>query len=76
MSSEDVINTHDTFIKFLGTEISNDGNRFPYLYWTPRLHKSPVKHSFIAGSTKCTTKHLSSLLLAKILQHEGLPHWS
>ena len=29
--------------------------------WTPKLHKSPVKHRFIAGSSKCTTKQLSSL---------------
>ena len=39
---------------------------FIYLYWTPKLHKSPVKHHFIAGSSKCTTKELSSLL-TKIL---------
>ena len=32
----------------------------------PKLHKSPVKHRFIAGSSKCTTKQLSSLL-TKIL---------
>ena len=36
------------------------------LSWTPKLHKSPVKHRFIAGSSKCTTKELSSLL-TKIL---------
>ena len=37
-----------------------------YIYWTPKLYKSPVKHRFIAGSSKCTTKQLSSLL-TKIL---------
>ena len=52
MSSEDIVNTHD--------------KRLPYLYWTPKLHKSPVKHRFIAGSSKCTTKQLPSLL-TKIL---------
>ena len=31
-----------------------------------KLYKSPVKHRFIAGSSKCTTKQLSSLL-TKIL---------
>ena len=30
--------------------------------WTPKLHKSPYKHRFIAGSTKCTTEDLSCLL--------------
>ena len=40
--------------------------KIPYLNWTPKLHKSPMKHCFIAGSSKCTTKELSSLL-TKIL---------
>ena len=31
------------------------------LYWTPKLHKSPYKHRFIAGSSKCTTKDVSCL---------------
>ena len=35
-------------------------------YLTPKLRKYPVKHCFIVGSSKCTTKQLSSLL-TKIL---------
>ena len=53
-------------MKSLSIELSNDDKRLPYLYWTPKLHKSLVKHCFIAGSSKCTTKQLSSLL-TKIL---------
>ena len=45
MSSEDIVNTHDTFMKSLGIELSDDDKRLPYLYWTPKLHKSPVKIS-------------------------------
>ena len=66
MSSEDIVNTHDNFMKSFGIELSDDDKRLPYLYCTPKVHKSPVKHRFIAGSSKCTTKQLSSLL-AKIL---------
>ena len=66
MSSEYIVNTHDTFMKSLGIELSDDDKKLPYLYWTPKLHKSPVKHRFIAGSSKCTTKELFSLLI-KIL---------
>ena len=62
MSSEDIINTHNTFMKSLGIELSDNNKKLPYFYWTPKLHKSPVKHHFIAGSSKCTTKELSSLL--------------
>ena len=66
MSFEDIVNTHDTFMKSLGIELSDDDKKLPYLYWTLKLHKSLVKHRFIAGSSKCTTKELSSLL-TKIL---------
>ena len=62
MSSEDIVNPHDTFIKYFGIELSDNDKRLPYLYWTPKLHKFPVKHPFIAGSSKCITKQLSSLL--------------
>ena len=66
MSSEDIVNTHNTFMRSLGIELSDDNKRLPHLYWTPKLHKSPVKHRFIPGSSKCATKQLSSLL-TKIL---------
>ena len=66
MSSEDIVNTHDTLMKSLGIELSDDEESLNCLYWTPKLHKSPVKHRFIAASSKCTTKQLSSLL-TKIL---------
>ena len=79
MSSEEIVNTHDTFMKSLGIELSDDDKRLPYLYWIPKLHKSPLKHRFIAGSSKCTTKQLSSLL-TKILTviktglYTSIPH--
>ena len=85
MSLEDIVSTHDTFMKSLGIELSDD-KRLPYLYWTPKLHKSPVKHCFIAGSSKCTTKQLSSLLtkiltvikteLEKYCSFKNQPYWS
>ena len=53
-------------MKSLGKELSDDHKRLPYLYWILKLHKSLVRHHFIAGSSKCTTKQLSSLL-TKIL---------
>ena len=32
MSSEDIVNTHDTFMKSLGIELSDDDKKLPYLY--------------------------------------------
>ena len=42
--------------------MSEEDKNLPYLYWTPKLHKVPFKHHFIAGSSKRTTKDLSCLL--------------
>ena len=69
MLSEDIVNTHGTLMKSIGIELFEEDKRLPYLYWTPKLRKSPVKHRFIAGFSKCTTKQLSSLL-TKILGHK------
>ena len=49
------------FIESVGLEMSEEDKNLPYLYWTPKLHKVPFKHRFIAGS-KCTTKNLSCIL--------------
>ena len=68
-SSNVQLSSSDTFMKSLGTELSDDDKRLPYLYWTPKLHESPVKQHFVAGSCKCTTKQLFSLL-TKILSYK------
>ena len=61
-SFETIIKSHNQFITSVGLEMSEEDQNLPYLYWTPRLHESPYKHRFIAGSSKCTTKDLSCLL--------------
>ena len=44
MSSEDIVSTHDTLMKSLGVELSDDDKSLTYLYWTPKLHKSLQLH--------------------------------
>ena len=61
-SLETIMKSHNQFITSVGLEMSEEDQNLPYLYWTPKLHKSPYKHRFIAGSSKCTTKDLSCLL--------------
>ena len=61
-SFKTVMKSYNQFIASVGLEISEKDQNLPYLYWTPKLHKSPHKHRFIAGSSKCTTKDLSCLL--------------
>ena len=47
-----MMKSHNQFITSVGLEISEEDQNLPYLYWTPKLHKSPYKHRFIAGSSK------------------------
>ena len=37
-------------------------DRFPTMYWLPKLHKRPYKARFIANLSSCTTTELSKLL--------------
>ena len=56
------VKSHNQCITSVGLEMSEEDQNLPYLYWTTKLHKSPYKHRFIDGSSKCTTKDLSCLL--------------
>ena len=61
-SFETIVKSHNQFITSVELEMSEEEQNLPYLYWTSKLHKSPYKHRFIAGSSKCTTKDLPCLL--------------
>ena len=65
-SFHEILKSHCKFIESVGLEMSEEDKSLPYLYWTPKLHKVPFKHRFIAGSSKCTTKDLS-YLFTKVL---------
>ena len=65
-SYEKILKSHSDFVTSVGLKLSEEDQDLPCLYWTPKLHKTPFKHRFIAGSSKCTTKELSCLL-TKIL---------
>ena len=65
-SFETIVKSHNQFITSVGLEMSEEDQNLPYLYWISKLHKSPYKHRFLAGSSKCTTKD-PSCLLTKVL---------
>ena len=62
-SFHEILMSHCKFIESVGLEMSEEDKSLPYLYWTPKLHKVSFKHRFIAGSSKCTTKDLSCILI-------------
>ena len=68
-SFETIMKSHNQFITSVGLEISEEDQNL--LYWIPKLHKSPYKHWFIAGSSKCMTKDLSCLPHQATKYHKG-----
>ena len=59
---------HKSVLTSFGIQSNSVELDLPYIYWIPKMHKSPYKHRFIAGSSKCSTKPLS-ILLTKLLTH-------
>ena len=55
-SYKKILKSHSDFVKSMELKLSEEDQDLPYLYWTPKLHKTPFKHRFIAGSSKCTNK--------------------
>ena len=41
---ETIVNIHNHFITSAGMEMSEENQNLLYLYWTPKLNKSPYKH--------------------------------
>ena len=59
-SLEEIIKEHCSKLKN-HFKLTTDENMqtLPDIYWTPKLHKNPVKFRFIIASKHCTLKHLS-----------------
>ena len=57
-----VLTNHKSFMTNFNIRTKDDQNDLPSLYWIPKLHKTPYKARFIAGSSKCSTTELSKIL--------------
>ena len=76
-TKREIINNQTSVLETFGIEIPNEDHDLPSMYWLPKLHKSPYKQRYIAGSSKCSTKQMS-ILLTKILTviKDGLETYS
>ena len=67
-SVSEVLYKHKSALTSFGFETSDDEIDLPCIYWIPKMHKNPyIKHRFIVGLSKCSTKPLS-ILLTKLLR--------
>ena len=63
-SCDDIVLRHIKYMEQKGMVLQPEHETLPSFYWLPKLHKSPFGKRFIAASNKCTTKRLSTLLIA------------
>jgi hypothetical protein len=76
------VNSFTIFLFSLNIPSGKESENLPYLYWIPKLQKTPYKERYIAGSSTCSTEEFS-INLTKILSSvkEGkrcylcLIHW-
>ena len=60
---DDIIQDHTTIMEDLfNITLQQKDKNLPRIYWIPKLHKTPYKARFIAGSSSCTTTKLSKLI--------------
>jgi hypothetical protein len=63
---DEILANHRSFMTSLNIPSGKESEDLPYLYWIPKLHKTPYKERYVAGSSTCSTKELS-IHLTKIL---------
>ena len=60
---DELIQTHATMLAdVFDIKLQKKEKNLPQIYWIPKLHKTPEKARFIAGSRSCTTTTLSKLI--------------
>jgi hypothetical protein len=67
LTKEEMLDNHRSVLCSFGISTKDEELDLPSLYWIPKLHKCPSKPRYIAGSAKCSTKHLSKLLTCILL---------
>ena len=52
----------ETLDKTFNLSVSEDSKKLPHIYWTPKLHKNPLKFRFIIAAPNCSIKPLSKAI--------------
>ena len=52
-SFDKILKTHTNFLNSMVLRMCEEDRNLPYFYWTLKLRKTPFKHRFFAGSSKC-----------------------
>jgi hypothetical protein len=53
---DEILANHRSFMTSLNIPSGKESEDLPYLYWIPKLHKTPYKERYIAGSSTCSVE--------------------
>ena len=72
-SVEDIVQEHEKFMLKYGIKLLPENRKLPYLYITPKQHKSPVGFRFITSGAACSLQQLSKYvgIFLKSLLHSA-----
>ena len=59
INKETILDTHQQFLAKFAIEVSSKQNKLPFLYFTAKMHKTPISNRFITSSKSCTLSELS-----------------
>ena len=59
LCQNDIIATHTQFLSSIGLKANS---KLPYMYWTSKMHKSPISKRFITSAKGCTLEPLSKMV--------------
>ena len=62
INPNEIINDNITVCQKFGLNISEKQHSLPFMFWTPKMHKSPSGARFIVASAVCSTKPISSVV--------------
>ena len=60
--TEEIIDENSCYAERLGFEIKDMEKVLPTMYWTPKMHKTPIGSRFIIASKVCSTKAISKAI--------------
>lgn len=61
-TENDIVEVHTKELKDRNISVGEDNKSLPYMYWTPKQHKTPTSSRFIVSGKTCSVKQLSKKL--------------
>ena len=58
----DIINDNITLCKSFNLSTTDSHHSLPFMFWTPKMHKTPSGARFIVASAVCSTKPISNVV--------------